>query len=171
MAGLILAVPIFVSLTAIAQVKDVAANPVFQKLVGEWTGEGKFTNADGGVDTFTEEVTASIDTTTGVFKFQGVQTMESLETSESTFSYYYNAALENYEAKYSDSRGIEITMEVQVDSAGESIVARGPLSSDGTSIEITGKFEGDDRWVAEISVTDQSGQETLTGVVTKTRVK
>ena len=151
--------------------KEFPGRALFERMVGEWTSEGKLTSADTG------DVIEVTETWTGKFAEDGkgfVITGDRIWNGEGqTFKweYSYNTTTDLMEVIYTASvMDKEISMEVSVNEAEGIISLLAPMGTEGAEIQIEKKFEKDNL-ISRVSVKGNGGQTVLEGSFKHSRKK
>lgn len=140
---------------------DPFGSPYFTGTTGHWTGEGELTNQDGEVTPIHEDWSAE-KTAEGTFLVSGHRRMGE-EEQDFRWEYSFNSTLDLYECEYWHT-GMDDPIRFEVSITETSTELRTPFGDPGSELKIRNELtaEGID---GHITLTDSSGQETITGIV------
>ncbi len=161
---------LFLANTGVAQEKkfDFTKDPVFQKLLGDWKGEGTLAGSDGTTISIKEEWTGKI-TESGTLLMSGTRQWND-EMHQFSWEFVPNPTTDLIVVAYKASNAGEepIRFEASVSQADFSIQLKAPIGSQGELV-IVNRFVtkgGKVTMVGEVSLKDDTQTETLKGTVT-----
>ncbi len=164
----ILLLGLSILLTSSALAQQPAQHALFQKMIGQWTAEGKITLPDN------EQGVEITENWTGKFDDEGRLVIDGSRTvgdTEQTFRwiYFFNATQEWYEVLYRDSSSDEEkSFQVSVQEAANRVEMQIPLGDSGATLVVRNTVtEG--RVESVITVQDANGSEVGGGKIMHTR--
>lgn len=139
---------------------------LFQRMVGEWTSEGKLTSpVSGDVIEVTESWVGKFVNDGKSFEIEGDRIWGD-ESQTFKWEYSYNATTESLQVLYtSSSLDEELTMEVSVNEAEGVVSLLAPMGGEGAEIQIVNKFVKN-KLVSEVTLKGNDGQTALEGALT-----
>lgn len=166
-----IAIGIWVSISAEASDKRFPGKALFQRMVGEWTSEGKLTApVSGDVIVVTEEWVGKFVEDGKNFEIKGDRIWNG-EAQTFKWEYSYNATKELLEVLYTaSSLDKELSMEVSVNEAEGVISLLAPMGTEGAQIQIDNKFVKGELH-SEVIIKGNDGQKVLEGVIIHSQKK
>lgn len=154
------------ALSSVALGQTKFETPFFQKVTGDWIGDGELVNANGEITVIHEEWSGK-ETEDGTYLVSGSRLMGE-ENQEFRWEYTFNPTLDFYECEYWHS-GMDESMRFEVSLTADSAELRAPLGDPGSELKIRNDLV-DDGIEGHITLTDANGQEIVTGLVTHHKV-
>ena len=169
--SIIVAVSVLLLKAAMGEEKQFPGKILFERMVGEWTSEGKLTSpVSGDVIKVTESCVGKFNEGGGSFTIEGDRIWNG-ETQTFKWEYSYNATTESLEVIYTaSSLDKELSMEVSVNEAEGIISLLAPMGSDGAEIQIENKFVKD-KLVSQVVLKGNDGQTVLEGAMKHSQEK
>lgn len=160
---LMCAIAILAFAGAQADAKQFPGRGLFQRMVGEWTSEGKLTSSvSGDVIKVTESWVGKFDEGEGSFTIEGDRIWNG-EAQTFKWKYSYNATTESLDVIYTTSSlDKELSMAVSVNEVEGIISLLAPMGTDGAEIQIENKFlKG--KLISKVAIKGSDGQTVLEG--------
>jgi len=141
---------------------DFEKHPWFSRVVGEWTGAGEMTNAEGEVSKMTEKWEGKVDPA-GSFVINGTREWNG-ETFEFRWAYHYNPTTELFEVDYwqTGMEGENLKLEASI--TDDQVQMKAPFGDSGAELRVVNIFV-DGNIESKVDITDSQGQAQLSGEV------
>jgi len=167
----IVALSVLLLMAAKGDEKQFPGKVMFERMVGEWTSEGKLTSAiSGDVIVVTESWVGKFTDGGSGFEVKGDRIWNG-EAQTFKWAYSYNATIESLEVTYTTSSlDKELNMEVSVNEAEGIISLLAPMGTEGAEIQIENKFVKN-KLVSRVNLKGNDGQAVLEGAMTHSQKK
>jgi len=134
----------------------------FQRLTGDWTGDGELRNADGNTHAIHEEWSGE-RRADGTFAMEGVRNWDE-ETQEFRWVFHFNESTELYEVEYWHT-GMDDVLLMEASITDDQATVKAPVGDPQSELRITNRFDGNDTLRGEVLFADGEGREVLAGEV------
>ncbi|MGB0152797.1 MAG: hypothetical protein ACPGFB_02105 [Verrucomicrobiales bacterium] len=154
--------PLFLMVAPVGlRASELAEQPFFRSITGEWSGEGDLTATDGQVISVREEWVGA-ETGEGFFEMSGNRTMGG-DHQEFRWVFSHNATTELIECRYWQT-GMDEELGFEVQLTEDQVDMRTAFGERGGGLRISNRVE-EGKITGKVEVTDASGIVKLTGEV------